>query len=289
MRDIEIAEIIKNALVEDAAREDITTRALIPSGLKCSAKIIAKESGVACGLTIAGLVFRQLDKDIKFKTKVKDGAKIKKGACLAELSGSARQILSAERVALNLLGHLSGIATLTRQFVEKVNSYKVKILDTRKTTPNLRILERYAVRCGSGFNHRLNLSDQILIKDNHIQATGYMLHATGLKEMIEKAREKAKGKKIEIEVENLRQFRQALAARPDIIMLDNFKLSDIREAVKIRNHSPFTIHQSPIKLEASGGITLENVKQVASCGVDFISIGALTHSVKSLDLSLEIG
>lgn len=283
----EIINIVKNSLREDAADRDITTQALIPLDLRVGARIIAKENGVACGLGIAELVFKLLDKNIKFKAKVKNGAKIKDGDILAEISGMARPILSSERTALNFLGHLCGIATLTRQFVERAKPYKAKILDTRKTVPNLRVLARYAVRCGGGYNHRFNLSEQALIKDNHLQITNERLQMTGLKDVILAVRTKEKNKKIEIEVDNLSQFKEALLAMPDIIMLDNFKLSDIKKAVRLKNSLPVSRYPLP-KLEASGGITLKNVKQIAATGVNFISIGALTHSVKSLDLSLEI-
>ena len=298
----QIINIVNNALSEDAVRSDITTRILIPEDFNIHAEIVSKDKGVVCGLSIARLAFKLLDKNIKFVPNFKDGEAVKKGEVLAAIYGKARAILSAERTALNLLAHLSGIATLTNEFVKKVKPYKSKILDTRKTTPNLRLLEKYAVRCGGGGNYRFDLSGQILIKDNHIQAASRKppacpagRQATSLKEIIEKARKKAKGKKIEIEVDNLSQFKEALAASPDIIMLDNFKPSDIKKAVKIKNRSPVTrptpqrgCPESPVKLEASGGITLKNVKKIASCGVDFISIGALTHSVKSLDLSLEV-
>ncbi|MDP1853156.1 MAG: carboxylating nicotinate-nucleotide diphosphorylase [Candidatus Omnitrophota bacterium] len=294
MQKKEIINIVKNALREDAADRDITTQALIPLDLRAAARIITKENGVVCGLSIAELAFKLLDKNIKFKAKVKDGAVIKNGSCLAEIYGRARPILSAERTALNFLGNLCGIAAFTRQFVEKVKPYKTKILDTRKTTPNLRILEKYAVRCGGGFNYRFDLSEQILVKDNHIRITNDKLQMANLKYVVEAVRKNVKGKKIEIEVDNLRQFKEVIAVAPDIIMLDNFNLSDIKKAVKIKNRSPViplraqASHRSPVKLEASGGITLRNIKKVAATGVDFISIGALTHSVKSLDLSLEI-
>ncbi|MEK6715429.1 MAG: carboxylating nicotinate-nucleotide diphosphorylase [Candidatus Omnitrophota bacterium] len=284
----QIINIVNNALSEDAARNDITTRILIPDDLKIDAEIISREKGIACGISVAELAFKLLDKNIRFKAMVKDGAIIKKGDVLVKIYGKARSILSAERTALNLLAHLSGIATLTNEFAKKVKPYRTKILDTRKTTPNLRLLEKYAVRCGGGFNYRFNLSDAILIKDNHIQATSRKPQATSLKEIIRKVKEKAKGKKIEIEVENLSQFKEALAASPDIIMLDNFKILDIEKAVKLRKSFFVPRSSCLVKLEASGGVSIRNVKKIASTGVDFISIGALTHSVKSLDLSLEI-
>jgi len=230
-------------------------------------------------LGIAKEVFKTQDKNIKFKAQVLEGQKIKKGKIIARIFAKAQSILIAERVALNFLNLLSGIATKTRAYVDKVKPYKVKILDTRKTIPGLRELEKYAVRIGGGFNHRLRLDEMILIKDNHLKVTkGYqrLLKVT-------------KGYLVEIEVKNLREFKEAIKAKPDIIMLDNMNPKNIRQAVKIRNSQlPTPNSKLPTKLEASGRINLKNVKNIAATGVDMISIGELTHSVNSADISLEI-
>ncbi|HDZ77353.1 MAG TPA: carboxylating nicotinate-nucleotide diphosphorylase [Candidatus Omnitrophica bacterium] len=283
----QVRSIIKGALCEDRVRYDITTHTLIPKNLKASARIIAKETGVVCALSIAEFIFRQLDKTLKFKAHFKDGQRIKQGSVLADISGKAGPILQAERTALNFLSYLSGVASYTNEFVSRVKPYKANILDTRKTTPNLRILEKYAVKCGGGFNHRFDLGEQVLIKDNHLSLSriAYFVSRQGtIKEIIEKTRKRIKNKriKIEVEVNNIKEFNDALSGLPDIIMLDNFSLADIKKAVALRGK-----HKTP-QLEVSGGVKLANVKKIAACGVERISIGALTHSVKSLDLSLEI-
>jgi nicotinate-nucleotide pyrophosphorylase (carboxylating) len=275
----EIIKIIKNALQEDKVREDITSLLLIPERLKVSAKIIAKDEGIICGLPLAQMIFKTIDKNVKFKAKVKDGDRIRKDLCIAYMSGKARAILSAERTVLNFLGRLSGIATLTNKFVEKVKNYNVKIFDTRKTTPTLRLLEKYAVRCGGGFNHRFNLKEAILIKDNHIACLKQKISL--LKKNIDRNRKKIQ-KTLEIEVNNLEEFKEALKINPEIIMLDNFTIQNIKKAVALRGR-----RKSP-ELEASGGVNLINIKKIAASGVDRISIGALTHSANSLDFSLEI-
>lgn len=280
-----IKGLITQALREDIGYGDVTTRALIPRQLRVDAVIIAKQTGSIAGLDIAKAVFLQLDKDIKFKAFVQDGNKIKAGKKIARISGSARAILTAERTALNFLGHLSGIATLTRQFVNKVKPYKAKILDTRKTTPGLRVLEKYAVKCGGGHNHRMGLWDEVLIKENHIAVMSYELGVRSLKKIIDSVRNKhGKKVKIEIEVRNLKELKAALAGRPDIIMLDNMSLSIIKKAVKITNE----FFKTPNLLEVSGGVNLANVRRIAKTGVDRISIGSLTHSAPALDVSLEI-
>ena len=271
--------IIKRALREDIGKQDITTATIIPKNKYAKAILLAKENCVICGLGIAKEVFKTQDKNIKFKAQVLEGQKIKKGKIIARIFAKAQSILIAERVALNFLNLLSGIATKTRAYVDKVKPYKVKILDTRKTIPGLRELEKYAVRIGGGFNHRLRLDEMILIKDNHLKVTkGYqrLLKVT-------------KGYLVEIEVKNLREFKEAIKAKPDIIMLDNMNPKNIRQAVKIRNSQlPTPNSKLPTKLEASGRINLKNVKNIAATGVDMISIGELTHSVNSADISLEI-
>lgn len=266
-----IEKIIRLALEEDIGEGDITTETVIPQDLKARAVLKAEEEGVLCGLRVAELVFRELDSHIEFNPLARDGDGIKPGQKLAEIEGNARALLTGERVALNFLQRLSGVATATKKFVEAVKPYKAKILDTRKTTPGLRILEKYAVRCGGGENHRMGLYDMALIKDNHIMLAG----------SVKNALEKVKGKgKVEIEVENLNQLREALESRPDIIMLDNMQERDMEKAVKMI--------EGKAKVEASGGINLSNLEQVARTGVDFISIGGLTHSFKSLDITMEM-
>jgi nicotinate-nucleotide pyrophosphorylase (carboxylating) len=270
--------IVRHALLEDIGKGDITTQLTIPKNKNIEAVLIAKEECVVCGLEVAEKVFKTVDKDIKFIPLVREGRKIKKGKVIAKVEGKAHSILSAERVALNLFSLLLGVATKTREYVEKIKPYKAKITDTRKTMPGLRELQKYAVRTGGGFNHRMALDEMILIKDNHLQVTeGY----TQLPKV-------PKGYKIEIEVQNLEEFRHALRFKPDVIMLDNMGLADIKKAVEIVNNTVFTSHHPRTKLEASGGVEIEEVRQIAACGVDIISIGDLTHSVKSIDISLEV-
>jgi len=274
VKDLDIRGIVAFALKEDIGAKDITTEMLIPRNKFVKAILIAKEDCLVCGLSLASLVFKLQDKNIKFKPLISEGKLVKKGRVIARIQGRAKSILPAERVALNFLSFLSGIATKTRRFVEEVKPYKVKIMDTRKTIPGLRLLEKYAVRIGGGFNHRLSLDEMILVKDNHLKIIkGYQ----GLFRF-------SRGCRVELEVKTLKEFQRALKLKPDIIMLDNMSLKDIKQAVRIKNSLP---HPIP-KLEASGGITLRNVKQVASTGVDMISIGDLTHSVDSVDISLEI-
>jgi len=264
-----LKSIIKTALAEDIGYGDITTRLLISKNKKIQAKIIAKEKFLLCGVNIAREVFKTVDRSIKFKQKVKEGSWIQKNDIIAEICGRACSILSAERVALNFLSLLCAIATKTKKFVKAASPYKVKILDTRKTIAGLRILQKYAVRIGGGYNHRFSLDEMILIKDNHLKINKGCI-------MLPKA---SKRYKIEIEAQNLKEFKRALALGPDIIMLDNMSISDIKKAVKL-NRSAL--------LEVSGGINLANIKKYASCGVDIISIGELTDSVKSVDISLDI-
>jgi nicotinate-nucleotide pyrophosphorylase (carboxylating) len=270
--------VIRHALVEDIGRGDITTQLTIPKEKEVEARIVFNEDALLCGLQVAEKVFKIIDSAIKFKALAKEGAWAKKGKAIIRLSGKAASILSAERVALNLLSMLSGIATKTKEYVEHIEPYKTRISDTRKTLPGLRELQKYAVRVGGGHNHRMGLDEMILIKDNHIKVTeGY-----------KKLPSVPKGFKIEIEVQNLEEFRHALYFKPDVIMLDNMSLEDIREAVKIRNNTEFKSHHLPTKLEASGGVDFSAVKEIAAAGVDIISIGALTHSVKAVDMSLDI-
>lgn len=293
LRRSHLQHVVGEALKEDIGKRDITSELLIPEGKVVWAVILAKEDYVVCGLDIAKLVFKTVDKKIQFKPCAWDGQYIKKGKILARIEGKARSILIAERTALNFLTHLCGIANITKKFVQAIRPYRVKIMDTRKTIPGLRDLQKYAVRTGGGFNHRFKLDEMVLLKDNHLAALGVTRYAPGatryalyLKDIIKKI--KAKKIKIEIEVTNLKEFKEALELEPDVIMLDNMRIDDIKKAVKIRNRlSPNTYHLTP-KIEASGGITLKNVKKIAATGVDMISVGALTHSVKSTDISLEI-
>ena len=274
----EIKTIIKRALAEDIGRGDITTRLSIPKGLSIKAKIIAKEDFLLCGIGLAGEVFKTVDPGLKFKPQIKEGGKVSRKQVLAVISGKASSILTAERVALNLLSLLSGIATKTSRFVKEIKPFKTKITDTRKTIPGLRNLQKYAVRIGSGYNHRMRLDEMILIKDNHLKIMGGYLRLPRV----------PKGYKIEIEAQNLKEFRHALNFKPDIIMLDNMKIPDIQKAVKIRNGFKFNNQLCLTKLEASGGIHLGNLKKYAATGVDIISVGELTDSIKSVDISLEI-
>jgi nicotinate-nucleotide pyrophosphorylase (carboxylating) len=270
-----IDKIIEQALLEDIGTGDITTEFIIPSNLKAKGIIKTSEEGVVAGLDIACLIFKKLDSEIIFQEKIKDGTKVTRGKVLAEISGSARTILKGERVALNFLQRMSGIATITSKFCQEVKDLPIRIVDTRKTTPGLRILEKYAVRMGGGYNHRFGLYDAVLIKDNHIAAAG------GIKSAVNSVRNQISHTvNIEVEVENLSQLQEALEMKVDIIMLDNMNLETVKEAVKIV--------KGEVLIEASGGITLEKVRKIAQTGVDLISVGALTHSVKSLDINMEI-
>ena len=288
--DKKVLTIIRVALKEDIGSGDITSKLILLRKKKIKAVILAKEAGVVCGLNVVRLVFKTVDKRIRFLVTTSDGKEIKAGSVLARLEGEAKGILKAERVALNFLARLSGIATKTFSYIQRVKSFPVKIMDTRKTTPGLRILEKYAVRCAGGFNHRMGLWDQILIKDNHlfvyrIPHTAY--RKKPLEELIKKIkRKKPKGMKIEVEVRNLQELKATLVAKPDIIMLDNFKLEDIRKAVKIRNDVRSMMYEVP-KLEVSGRVNLDNVRKIAATGVEMISVGELTHSAKALDVALK--
>jgi len=240
---------------------------------------------VVCGLGVVAQLLKIQDKNIKFKPLAREGERVRKGEAIAKVTGRAKSILTVERVALNLLTHLCAVTTKTKEFVNKIKPYKVRILDTRKTVPGLRLLEKYAVRIGGGFNHRLSLDEMVMIKDNHLKVIGNRLWVAGIK----KVKDKFPGKyKIEVEVNNLRDLKKALKIRPDIIMLDNMSLKDIKKAVKLRNNlSPNPHHLSP-KLEVSGRVNIKNIRKIASTGVEMVSVGELTHSVRSKDISLEI-
>jgi nicotinate-nucleotide pyrophosphorylase (carboxylating) len=275
----QVKQLIRQAIAEDRSRQDVTTKALIPGTQMGKALIMAKGRGMIAGTGIAKQVFLKIDPKLEVAILIEDGNEVKPSDIVARIEGKTSSILKAERVALNFLQRLSGIASETALYVQAVEGLPVYITDTRKTTPGLRTLEKYAVRVGGGKNHRMHLADGILIKDNHIAA----LRRRGLsiKEIVAKARKKAFPElKIEIEVKTSEEAVQAAEAGADIIMLDNMNLEDMRQAVRlVKGHA---------LIEASGGITLENVRAVAETGVDRISIGALTHSPKALDISLEL-
>ena len=276
-----VLPIIKAALKEDIGKGDITTAVLVDKFVSSKASIITREDCVVCGLQIAEWLMAQIDYSVRFKPNCNEGDFVGKDKELAFLEGHTSSILRAERAMLNFLEFLSGIATRTKAFVDKAKPYGVKVMDTRKTYPLLRYLEKYAVSAGGGANHRMGLYDQILIKDNHIKSCS---GKQTLKELVEIARKKSiKGTVIEIEVTTPAEFEDALKGKPDIVMLDNMSVRDAKACVEIRR-------MSKIKalLEVSGGIDLETIEEYARCGVDMISVGALTHSVRSIDMSLEI-
>jgi nicotinate-nucleotide pyrophosphorylase (carboxylating) len=268
--------VVRDALDEDLGRAgDITSAATIPEGRQATAKLVARKPGVIAGLNCVEETFYALDRKIAFNAKVKDGAKVAAKELLAEISGDARNILTGERVALNFLGHLSGVATLTAAYAEKIKHTKAKIVDTRKTTPGLRALEKYAVRCGGGVNHRMGLDDAVLIKDNHIAVAG------GIAQVLKTARATVGHLvKIEIEVDGLDQLDEVLREGADVVLLDNFTPELLTEAVRRVERRMIT--------EASGGITLDSVAAVAESGVDLVSSGWITHSAPSLDIGLDI-
>ena len=270
---LDISDCIKRALEEDIGSGDVTTDSIVPAGASLRGRIIAKQDGVVAGLAVADEVFRLLNSEITFEAKVGGGAKVKRGAILAELNGDARALLTGERTALNFLGRMSGIATLTRQFVDAVAGTRTVILDTRKTAPGLRTLDKLAVRLGGGQNHRTGLFDMVLIKDNHIDFAGSITAA------VERVRAGGTGLPIEVETRTLENVREALQLGVERILLDNMSPETMRAAVEIA--------KGRAKLEASGNVTLENVLEVAQTGVDFISVGALTHSPRVFDVSLE--
>jgi nicotinate-nucleotide pyrophosphorylase (carboxylating) len=296
----QIEETVGHALAEDLGGGDVTTEVLVPGDQRGTASIVAKEEGILAGIEVAERVFHTIDPELKIDILIGDGARVEPGSIVAKVEGSYCSILKAERVALNFLQRLSGIASETNRYVEAVKGLPARIMDTRKTTPGLRSLEKYAVRVGGGENHRMNLSDGILIKDNHLAA----LRSRGftLQEIVAKARQnvplslqaapllslrgakrrsnlEARRTQIEVEVKTVQEALEAAEAGADIVMLDNMSLQDMCEAAK-------SIHGRAL-IEASGGITLDKVRAIAETGVDFISVGALTHSAKALDISLE--
>jgi nicotinate-nucleotide pyrophosphorylase (carboxylating) len=276
--DTQIHAVISSALAEDIGSGDVTSRAVIAQNHRSTASLIAKETFVLAGLPFAEEVFRLIDAGLAFKAVKKDGDTVKKDSVMAKITGSTRSLLVGERTALNFLQRLSGIATFTRTFVERVQGFSVKITDTRKTTPGIRFFEKYAVRIGGGVNHRSGLFDGILIKDNHIQAAG------GIRKAVKLAKSRVHHLlKIEVEVKNLKEVKSALLSDADIIMLDNMSISNIeKSAALIRRGNPRVV------IETSGNINLDNIAKVAATGVDLISVGALTHSSRSVDISMNI-
>ena len=273
MPPLDLSDCINRALEEDLGSGDVTTDSIVPAGASLRGRIIAKQDGIVAGLAVANEVFRSLNQTITFEAKVDEGSKVRRGAVLAELNGNARALLTGERTALNFLGRMSGIATLTRQFVDAIANTKTTILDTRKTAPGLRTLDKLAVQLGGGQNHRTGLFDMVLIKDNHIDFVGSITAA------VERVRASGTGLPIEVETRTLENVREALQLGVERILLDNMSPETMLAAVKMAD--------GRAKLEASGNVTLENVLEVAQTGVDYISVGALTHSPRVFDVSLE--
>ncbi|HAT4348803.1 TPA: carboxylating nicotinate-nucleotide diphosphorylase [Clostridium perfringens] len=268
-----VEENVKRALNEDLQYGDITTESVVLDHKIAKVDIIAKEKGVIAGTEVFKMVFKIL-RDVEVDFSVSDGDQVEKGQHFGQVSGDAKKILMGERVALNYMQRMCGIATLTREFVGRLEGTKVKLLDTRKTTPNMRIFEKYAVKVGGGTNHRFGLNDGVMIKDNHIEAAG------GIKNAVSLARKNSPFvRKIEVEVESIDQLKEALEAKADIIMLDNMDIKTLKEAVKLIDNRA--------EVEASGNVTLDNIREIAETGVDFISTGAVTHSFKVLDISMK--
>ena len=268
-----VEENVKRALNEDLQYGDITTESVVLDHKIAKVDIIAKEKGVIAGTEVFKMVFKILG-DVEVDFSVNDGEEVEKGQYFGQVSGDAKKILMGERVALNYMQRMCGIATLTREFVERLEGTKVKLLDTRKTTPNMRIFEKYAVKVGGGTNHRFGLNDGVMIKDNHIEAAG------GIKNAVSLARKNSPFvRKIEVEVESIEQLKEALETKADIIMLDNMDIKTLKEAVKLIDNRA--------EVEASGNVTLDNIREIAKTGVDFISTGSVTHSFKVLDISMK--
>lgn len=276
----EINGYIRHALAEDIGTGDVTTESIVPAEAKTSGQIVAKQHGIIAGLDVAAAVFILLDEDLTFTSRVDEGSTVERGTVVAELSGSARALLTAERTALNFLGRMSGIATLTRQFVDMIEGTQAKILDTRKTAPGLRATDKIAVRRGGGQNHRQGLFDMILIKDNHIDYAGSLAQAVNKVRARPAQLEIAAQMEIEVECRSLENVAEAVALGVTRILLDNMTVEMMKEAVRLT--------AGRAKLEASGNVTLETVRPIAETGVDFISVGELTHSPKVFDLSLRV-
>jgi nicotinate-nucleotide pyrophosphorylase (carboxylating) len=274
MAELEFDGIIRAALAEDMPGGDVTSESIIPPSAVSEAVLLSKESGVLAGLSVAGRVFELVDGRVVFQAKSEDGRPFRKGDILARIKGPSISLLKGERTALNFLQRLCGIATATRRFVDAISGTRARILDTRKTTPGLRQLEKYAVRMGGGQNHRLSLSDMALIKDNHLR------HVGSIAEAVRRARENVPaGVKVEVEVTSFEESQEALAAGADIVMLDNMALDEMKRVVDL--------YAGRIPIEVSGKVSLDRAREIAEIGVDFISVGALTHSAKALDISLE--
>ncbi len=274
----EISQAVAAALAEDVGTGDVTTLATVPTAAVATASLVAREEMVVCGLAFAGETFRQSSALIQVRSLVTDGQKVPAGTVLLEISGSARGILTGERVALNFVQRLAGVATLTSMFVAAVRGTRARILDTRKTTPGWRRLEKYAVACGGGTNHRIGLFDLVLIKDNHLAALrGEQPNAIAA--AVQRARQAYPALRVEVEADTLEQVGQAVAAGADIILLDNMNLEQLRQAVALVAGRAVT--------EASGGVNLKSVRGIAETGVDFISVGALTHSARAADVALD--
>jgi nicotinate-nucleotide pyrophosphorylase (carboxylating) len=270
-----VRDIVRRALREDIGSGDVTTNLIVPGDATALGVITSKDDGVLCGIDVARLVYEEIDPDLEFEKLMEDGAQLSFGAACARLMGKARSCLIGERVALNLLQRMSGVSSLTAEYVKAVEGTNAIIMDTRKTMPGLRILDKYAVKVGGGENHRLGLYDMVLIKSNHLELAG------GIRSAVKKVKEaNGGGIKIEVEVSSLRDLDMALSAGVDRIMLDNMGVKEMAKAVALSS--------GRVKLEASGGIDLTNVKKVASTGVDYISVGALTHSATAVDMSLRL-
>lgn len=274
----EIQRAVRAALAEDIGPGDVTTEATVPPSATGCAHMVAREPLVLAGLTFAVTAFRELNRELIIAPHATDGEACDRGQILLRVTGSARAILTAERVALNFVQRLSGVATLTAQFTEQVNGTWTKILDTRKTTPGWRSFEKYAVKCGGGQNHRVGLYDLVLIKDNHLAALRHE-QPNAIAAAVKRARAAYPELKVEVEADTLEQVRQAVEARADIILLDNMSLDELRTAV--------AVIEGRAKTEASGGVNLQTVRAIAETGVDFISVGAITHSVRAVDIALD--
>jgi nicotinate-nucleotide pyrophosphorylase (carboxylating) len=269
-----IRSIVSVALGEDLAGQEDLTALLVPESKTATATIITRKNMIVCGQDLVNEVFRQIDADIKINWQCKDGDILEKDGLLCRISGNARNLLTSERTALNFLQMLSGIATITREYIKKIQGTNVTLLDTRKTIPGMRLAQKYAVRCGGGSNHRMGLYDAFLIKENHIAISGSITSA------ICAAKQIAPNKSIEIEVNTLDQLFEAIDNKADIVMLDNFALEQMDEAVKNNNNR--------VKLEVSGNVNLDNIRAIAETGVDYISVGALTKNIKAIDLSMRV-
>lgn len=279
---------VRQALTEDIGAGDITTNLIVPPNFRITAKLVTRENTILAGLVLLPLVFRFLDRHVKVNLLKKDGSFAKKGTVVAEISGPARAILTGERVAINFVARLSGIATETHEYVKRIQPYPVHLLATRKTSPLLRDMEKYAVQCGGGHAHRQGLYDQYLVKDNHKEVMKAMGHRFSRHSAARIRDQREKGIPFIMEVDSVREIAWAMSFRPDMILLDNFSLVDLKKAVRfVRELSKEHRIAKPL-LEASGGISLKNVRGVAKTGIDRISVGAITHSVRSIDFSLEV-